>query len=179
LGVVGQARMPTDASQQSAHAQGWGTLSTSTIGEDLTIIGNVTSKSEIHLDGHVQGDVRCVALVLGESSQLKGNVIAEDVVIRGRLIGSVRALRVMLQSTAHVEGDLLHKSLAIEQGAYFEGNRVGLTLRCCPAKKLPRVELQTSHSRRPKALNSAETSRRKPSSERFLSQYSLDRTLFA
>jgi cytoskeletal protein CcmA (bactofilin family) len=121
LGVVGQARMPTDASQQSAHAQGWGTLSTSTIGEDLTIIGNVTSKSEIHLDGHVQGDVRCVALVLGESSQLKGNVIAEDVVIRGRLIGSVRALRVMLQSTAHVEGDLLHKSLAIEQGAYFEG----------------------------------------------------------
>jgi len=28
---------------------------------------------------------------------------------------------VMLQSTAHVEGNLLHKDLAMEQGAYFQG----------------------------------------------------------
>jgi cytoskeletal protein CcmA (bactofilin family) len=48
-------------------------------------------------------------------------VIAEDVVLRGRLIGSVRALRVTLQSKCHVEGDLVHQSIAIEQGAYFEG----------------------------------------------------------
>jgi cytoskeletal protein CcmA (bactofilin family) len=41
--------------------------------------------------------------------------------VRGRLIGSVRALRVMLQSTAHMEGDLFHKSLSLEQGTYFEG----------------------------------------------------------
>jgi cytoskeletal protein CcmA (bactofilin family) len=26
-----------------------------------------------------------------------------------------------LQATCHVEGDVLHKSLAIEQGAFFEG----------------------------------------------------------
>ena len=93
----------------------------STIGGDLTITGNVTSKGEIHLDGHVQGDVRCVALVLGENSSVEGNVTAEDVVIRGRLIGSVQALRVILQSNSHVEGDLTHQSLAIEQGAYFDG----------------------------------------------------------
>jgi cytoskeletal protein CcmA (bactofilin family) len=48
-------------------------------------------------------------------------VVAEDVVIRGRLIGSVRGVRVILQFTCHVEGDLLHTSLAMEQGAYFEG----------------------------------------------------------
>ncbi len=94
----------------------------STIGEDFTIIGNVMSKGEIHLDGRVQGDIHCVSLVLGENSQLEGSVIAEDVVVRGRLIGSVRALRVTLQSTSHVEGDILHQSLAMEQGAHFEGN---------------------------------------------------------
>ena len=93
----------------------------STIGEDLTITGNVTSKGEIHLDGHVQGDIHCASLVLGENSQVEGNIEAEDVVIRGRLVGAVRALRVTLQSTAHVEGDLLHQNLAVEQGAYFEG----------------------------------------------------------
>jgi cytoskeletal protein CcmA (bactofilin family) len=98
-----------------------GTRTVSTIGEDLTITGNVASKGEIHLDGHVQGDVNCGALVLGENSSVEGNVTADDVVIGGRLIGSVRAFRLMLQSTSHVEGDLIHQSLAMEQGAFFEG----------------------------------------------------------
>jgi len=62
-----------------------------------------------------------MALVLGENSNVEGNVTADDVAIRGRLIGSVRALRVTLQSTSHVEGDLTYQSLAIEQGAYFDG----------------------------------------------------------
>ncbi|MGA7546214.1 MAG: polymer-forming cytoskeletal protein [Methyloceanibacter sp.] len=94
----------------------------STIGEDLLITGNVTSKGEIHFDGELHGDIHCVSLVLGESSQLEGGVLAEDVVVRGRLKGSVRALRVTLQSKCHVEGDLIHQSLAIEQGAFFEGS---------------------------------------------------------
>ena len=98
-----------------------GTRTVSTIGEDLTITGSVASKGEIHLDGHVQGDVNCGGLVLGENSSVEGNVTADDVVIGGRLIGSVRAFRLMLQSTSHVEGDLIHQSLAMEQGAFFEG----------------------------------------------------------
>ena len=104
-----------DASQASRK------LGDSTIGEDLKITGNVSSKGEIHLDGEVNGDVSCVALVLGESGKLEGNVIAEDVVIRGRLIGSIRALRVTLQAMCHVEGDVYHQSIALEQGAFFEG----------------------------------------------------------
>lgn len=111
--------MPTDISQPSG---GEGpTRSTSTIDDKLLITGNVMSNGDIHLDGQVQGDIHCVSLVLGENSQLEGSAIAEEVVIRGHLIGSVRALRVSLQSTSHVEGDLFYESLAIEQGAYFEG----------------------------------------------------------
>jgi cytoskeletal protein CcmA (bactofilin family) len=105
----------------SIRAQDSRPLSISTIGEDLTIAGNVSSKGELHLSGRVLGDVHCLALVLGESAQLEGNVVAEDVMVRGRLIGSVRALRVMLQSPAHVEGDLFHQSLSMEQGTHFEG----------------------------------------------------------
>ena len=105
----------------TARAQGSSPPSISTIGEDLTITGNVTSKGELHVNGRVQGDVRCVALVLGENAQVEGSVVAEEVMVRGRLIGSVRALRVMLQSTAYVEGNLFHKSLSLEQGTHFEG----------------------------------------------------------
>jgi cytoskeletal protein CcmA (bactofilin family) len=109
-------------SKQTDHGRGSNSPKISTIGEDLVITGNVTSKGEIHFDGQLHGDIHCVSLVLGESSQLEGGVIAEDVVVRGRLKGSVRALRVTLQSNCHVEGDLVHQSLAIEQGAFFEGS---------------------------------------------------------
>jgi cytoskeletal protein CcmA (bactofilin family) len=93
----------------------------SIIGEDLTITGNVTSKGEIQVDGEIQGDVHCGSLLLGDKSQVQGSVIAEDVVVRGKVVGSIRGLRVTLQSQSHVEGDIFHQSLAIEQGAYFEG----------------------------------------------------------
>ena len=109
--------MPADQHSRPSHNP----PRTSTIGEGLVIDGNVTSNSPLHIDGRVHGDVHCASLVLGENSEIEGNVVAEDVVIRGRLIGSVRGVRVILQSSCHVEGDLLHASLAMEQGAYFEG----------------------------------------------------------
>jgi cytoskeletal protein CcmA (bactofilin family) len=93
----------------------------SIIGEDLTITGNVSSKGEIQVDGEIQGDIHCGSLLLGDKSQVQGSVIAEDVVVRGKVVGSIRGLRVTLQAQSHVEGDIFHQSLAIEQGAYFEG----------------------------------------------------------
>jgi len=53
--------------------------------------------------------------------RLTGGVAAEDVIVRGHLVGSIRGLRITLQAQSHVEGDIFAQSLAIEQGAYFEG----------------------------------------------------------
>jgi cytoskeletal protein CcmA (bactofilin family) len=113
--------MASPLSDSSARSGEAGKTEASTIGEDLVITGNVDSKGEIHLQGSVCGDVFCVALVLGENAKLEGNVRADDVVVKGQLIGSIRAMRVTLHATSHVEGDLYHQSLAMEQGAYFEG----------------------------------------------------------
>lgn len=93
----------------------------SIIGEDLIITGNVDSKGEIQVDGEIRGDVHCGSLLLGDKSTITGSVTAEDVVVRGKVMGAVRGLRVTLQAQSHVEGDIYHQSLAIEQGAYFEG----------------------------------------------------------
>ena len=93
----------------------------SIIGEDLTIRGNVTSKGEVQLDGEIEGEIRCGSLLLGDKGQVMGGVAAEDVVVRGRIIGTIRGLHVTLQAQCHVEGDIFHQGLSIEQGAYFEG----------------------------------------------------------
>ena len=93
----------------------------SIIGEDLTIKGNITSKGELQVDGQIEGDIRCGSLLLGDKSKVTGGIAAEDVVVRGHVVGSIRGVRITLQGQSHVEGDIFHQSLAIEQGAYFEG----------------------------------------------------------
>ena len=140
----------------STRAQGAGPLSISTIGEDLTITGNVTSKGALYLDGQVQGDVRCVALVLGENARLEGSVVAEEVMVRGRLIGSVRALRVALQSKSHVEGNLFHKSLSIEQDTHFEGESRPSNDPLASNPEVAAAEPQLNHNGRPDAVKQRE-----------------------
>jgi len=93
----------------------------SIIGEDLAITGNVISKGEVQVDGQIQGDVHCASLIVGEKAEITGGIVAEDVVVRGRVMGSIRGVRVTMQASSHVEGDVFHKALAIEQGAFFEG----------------------------------------------------------
>ena len=128
-GGVGDAKTPfterpaTYASKSTSKSPGPSAskMVPSIIGEDLTIRGNVTSKGEIQVDGEIEGDIRCSSLLLGDKSQVRGGVAAEDVMVRGHVVGSIRGLRITLQAQSHVEGDLFHQSLALEQGAYFEG----------------------------------------------------------
>lgn len=93
----------------------------SIIESDLKITGNVMSKGEIQVDGQIEGDIHCTSIIVGEEALIKGGIVSEDIVIRGRVVGSIRGTRVTLQANAHVEGDVFHESLAIEQGALFEG----------------------------------------------------------
>ncbi|WP_233205052.1 bactofilin family protein [Alkalicaulis satelles] len=93
----------------------------SILSADLTVQGSIVSEGEVQLDGAVEGDVKAGSLTIGEEATVKGEVVAETVVVRGRINGSVRARQVQLASTARVEGDVIHATLAIESGAYFDG----------------------------------------------------------
>jgi cytoskeletal protein CcmA (bactofilin family) len=95
--------------------------SASHIGADLTVIGNLVSKGEVHIDGQLQGDLHAVQITVGESARITGGVVADEVIVRGAISGSIRGRRVVLQSSSRVEGDVFHHQLGIEQGAYFEG----------------------------------------------------------
>src|SRR5262252_4737713 len=51
-----------------------------------------------------------------------GKIVGEGTLgIFGRVKGTIQANRVKLNSTAVVEGDIYHRSLAIEENAQFEG----------------------------------------------------------
>src|SRR5204863_7358219 len=73
------------------------------------------------VDGQIHGDIRCAHLTVGRDAQVNGNITAEEVVVRGKVMGTIRANRVILQDSAHVESEIFHKKLSIEEGACFEG----------------------------------------------------------
>jgi cytoskeletal protein CcmA (bactofilin family) len=94
------------------------------IGNDLRIIGQglkIIGRGLLQVDGEIEGDVQGAAVVVGEKGKVTGMVAAQDVIIRGTVSGVVCGKSVALQASSHVEGDVHHMSLAIEQGALFEG----------------------------------------------------------
>jgi cytoskeletal protein CcmA (bactofilin family) len=94
----------------------------SVLSSDLTIVGNVRSSGDIQVEGTVEGDVRASTLIVGESATVKGEVVAEEVIVHGRVVGRLRGLKVRLSNSARCEGDIVHKTIAIESGAHFEGS---------------------------------------------------------
>ena len=97
----------------------------SQVSADLKIRGNLNNPGEVHFDGTIEGDITCRKLIVGEKASITGHVEADEVVIRGKVIGRVKAHSVQLAKTANVIGDIWHDTLVIEAGAFLEGHCIG------------------------------------------------------
>ena len=94
----------------------------SLLGKEIKIIGKISSKGSIQLDGILEGEITASKLVIEKSAKVVGSVTSEDLVIKGRIIGPVFGKKVRFGSSARVEGDTFHETIAIEDGAYYEGS---------------------------------------------------------
>ena len=94
----------------------------SIISADLRVTGNLKSDGDIQVDGYIEGDIDSATLTVGEGAHVKGHISCESVRICGTIDGAVKAKSVVMAKTARVIGDIIHDSLAIEAGAFIEGN---------------------------------------------------------
>jgi cytoskeletal protein CcmA (bactofilin family) len=111
------------------------------IGAGTSIVGNITCDGPAQFYGHIEGEVRGSDLLIGEGAEVVGNVIAQEVTVRGRIKGTIRAVRVKLQATGAVEGDIFHRSLSIEDSALFEGSSRRVENPIEMSKPAPRPQL--------------------------------------
>jgi cytoskeletal protein CcmA (bactofilin family) len=109
---------PRRGSRGAAHKA---RIQSSAISSDFTITGHITCNGEAQLDGEVNGNVECHDLIVAKNGRVKGDIRAENVVIYGRVNGSIHGSQVALKAGASVEGDIYHRGLAIEMGASFLG----------------------------------------------------------
>ncbi len=94
----------------------------SILSADLKIVGDLHSEGEIQIDGTIEGDIRTNSLLVGETANIKGEIVADIVNVHGSISGQIKSREVNLAKTAHVVGDILHENLAIETGAFLEGH---------------------------------------------------------
>lgn len=87
------------------------------------INGDLTSDSNIHLEGEVNGNVSCAGrVVIGSSGKINGNLVCVHAEIEGAMEGQLMVESLLvLRSTARIKGDIQTMKLHIEEGAFFEG----------------------------------------------------------
>lgn len=98
--------------------------SSNTIGEGTVLHGTLETFGNIRVEGKVVGDIRTKSKVaFGHSSQIEGNVLAQNAEMAGYVKGSVEVTEVLvLKATAVIEGDISTNKLVIESGAVFNGS---------------------------------------------------------
>ena len=72
------------------------------IGDGLKILGNVTADGLVEVNGQIEGDLHCTALIVSPKAQIVGSITAERVVVNGKVEGPIQGGDVLLKSQAHV-----------------------------------------------------------------------------
>ncbi|MDQ3392531.1 MAG: polymer-forming cytoskeletal protein [Bacteroidota bacterium] len=105
--------------------------SSNNIGKGTLIQGNIETFGNLRIEGKVLGDIKTKSkVVLGESSHVQGNILAQNAEIAGVVKGIVEVSDVLvLKPTAVIHGDIITNKLIVESGATFNGGcKMGVTI---------------------------------------------------
>lgn len=94
----------------------------SVVSIDVEMKGTIRSPAELHIHGAVEGDIRAATLKVCPGGSVKGDIVAEVIVIAGLVEGRIFGRDVKLAAGANVIGDIAHGSLGIDPAAEFEGS---------------------------------------------------------
>jgi cytoskeletal protein CcmA (bactofilin family) len=94
------------------------------LGVGTEIVGNITSNSDIRIDGSLSGNLKTKGkVVIGETGSVLGEIHCKNADVDGRIEGKIVAAELLsLKAPSNIKGDIVTKKLAIEPGAKFTGN---------------------------------------------------------
>ena len=94
------------------------------IGDNSKVEGLLESSDPTRVDGLLQGKILSKSsVIVGEHGVVRGDINAAEILIAGTVYGNLKAeKRIELTETGRVLGDLITKTLVIDEGASFKGN---------------------------------------------------------
>ena len=91
------------------------------IGPEVVIDGDLATSAQLHVDGRIDGHVRCGQLCQGESGIIAGDIVADEARIAGLVEGTVNAATLIVEATGRVTGDVTYETISIAAGAPIDG----------------------------------------------------------
>lgn len=94
------------------------------LGKGTSFTGKLRVNGNVRIDGSFEGEIEVSeSLIVGKTGVIKGQVKAKGAILGGKLEGNIFASeKIELQSGARLTGDMVCRSLMIQEGVYFEGN---------------------------------------------------------
>ena len=92
------------------------------IGDGTRVVGQVSVKGTIRIDGIVEGDLHADWVVVGETGKIVGNTRSRGMVVGGSVEGNIEAAEtVELMGKSSMAGEIRSPKLAVSEGAVFDG----------------------------------------------------------
>lgn len=93
------------------------------IGDGTRVVGQVSVKGTIRIDGIVEGDLHSDWVVVGETGKVVGNIRSRGVVVGGSVEGNIEATETAeLTAKASMAGEIRAPKLTVAEGAVFDGH---------------------------------------------------------
>lgn len=89
----------------------------SLLAANFRLSGDLENKGDLQIDGFIEGNVISDSLTIGETGQVKGNVVAKDLCIMGTVTGTIHAGSLVVNGKAQIDGDIYYESIQIQEGA--------------------------------------------------------------
>jgi len=110
------------------------------VGEGAVIVGTLTARGRVQIDGVVEGSVKVQGQVsVGPKGRVEGDLLADDVAVGGEVKGRVVARgHLHVVASGRLRGELHYGTLQVERGAVLEGS----TLQGEPAEAVTDGEVE-------------------------------------
>ncbi len=85
--------------------------------------GKLKTTSDIRIDGHLKGELRCEAkVIIGPKGSIDGTVKCQNAVVEGKFKGTLEVKELLhIKESANVTGDVLYGKLVVQSGAVISG----------------------------------------------------------
>lgn len=96
------------------------------LGHEIRHVGVLDGRENYVVHGRVDGDGDIDGvLLIGDAALWVGNIVADMVVVKGRVDGHIHArFKLEIRSSARIKGDLSSPLIAVAEGAVVQG-RIG------------------------------------------------------
>lgn len=115
---------------------------TSVIGKDMQLVGDISFKGRLRLDGMAEGNIKGEYLILGEEGVVNGDVACDVFVCSGKVEGNVNVKKLHVIKGGVISGKVETLDLTVESGAFLNGEvkSKNQELRLVPGSSIPQEE---------------------------------------